>query len=161
MELSPTYSPNKRILYTKTKLPAMFWSKDLAKVDEIVNSSSDLFFASGCSVLHFPGKYGEKEMSFLPLDDDSFFVGREVTGFLDLAPGFWFLDLPECEQVTFKLPNDCTFEDLVSRSEEVSASLPLEFIDKLLLKHVSIFEDKDKDGLAGLSVELQYFFGWT
>ena len=49
----------------------------------------------------------------------------------------------------------------MSRSEEVSGSLPLEFVDKLLLKHVSIFEDKEKDGLAGLSVELQYFFGWT
>ena len=142
MELYPTYSSNKRILFTKTKSPTMFWSKDLAKVDQIANSSNNLSYASDRSILRIPGKYGENEIGFLKSDGDSFFIGREVTGFLDLAPGFWFLDLPECEQVTLKLPNDCTFEDLEARTEEISTSLPLELVDRLLFRQVSIFEDK-------------------
>ena len=161
MELSPTYSPNKRILLTKTKSPAMFWSKDLAKVDQITKSTNNLFFASGLAVIYFPQRSGEKEIEGSFSCEDSFCVGREVTGFLDLAPGFWFLDMPECEFLGFSLPSDCTFQDLEARDKEVLAGLPSDLADRLHFRRVSILGETEKGGLGRGSVELQYFFGWT
>ena len=156
MEFSPTYSPNKRVLLTKTKSPTMFWSKDLAKVDQIAKSSSNLSFASSHAFLHFP-RVDEKKQE----GGASFYVGREVTGFLDLAPGFLFLDVPECELLTFKFPHNCTFEDLEVRDKEVLEGLPLELSDRLYLRRISILEGGEEGRLGELSVELQYFFGWT
>jgi len=92
---------------------------------------------------------------------DSFCVGREVTGFLDLAPGFWFLDMPECEFLAFRLPNNCTFQDLEARDEEILATLPPNLADRLHFRRVSILGETEKGGLGRGSAELQYFFGWT
>lgn len=161
MKLSPTYSSNKRVLLTKTKLPSMFWNKDLAKVDQIAKISSNICFASGCKVIHFPQSVGKKHSGFLSLSGDSFCVGRDVTGFLDMAPGFWLADIPECELLTFKLSSQCTFHDLEARDEEVLATLPVKLKDRLLLRRVSISGDGERASLGGLSIELQYFFGWT
>ena len=161
MELNPTHSPNKRVLLTKTDSPFMFWRKDLRKIDQILQFSNSLFCSSSGFSLFLPhcASLGMHKTSHQ--GSDSFCIGREVTGFLDLGPGFWFLDVAECEKVTVSLPIESTFGDLESKDREILASLPPHFINRLKFRHVFIEEDQKGNALSSLRMELQYFFGWT
>ena len=161
MEISPTYSPNTRILFTKTKSPMMFWRRDLVKVDQIVQSSDSLSCASSRIFIQFPPySIGSSKKNFNQ-SGGNYCVGREVTGFLDLMPEFWLLDVPECEKLTFHLPLESTFEDLESRDREILAEFSSDLTDRLKFRHISMEGEQKGSTLSDLRMELQYFFGWT
>ena len=161
MKVSPTYSPNSRVLLKTTKPPLMFWSKDLAEIDQMVKSSNMVSFASSQMFLYFPLDHKEKTKGPLCFENNDFCVGREVTGFLDLGKEFCFLDMPECELLTFQFPKESTFEDLEVRDKEIRKELSTEYRDRLKARRISMVGNQAGSGLDDLRVELQYFFGWT
>ena len=131
------------------------------KVDQILQFSNTVSCASHRFLIQFPPCSLGNTKKNLNQSGGSFCIGREVTGFLDLALGFWFLDVPECEKLTFSLPLESTFQDLESRDREILTELPSHFTDRLKFRHVSVEGDQKGSALSGLRMELQYFFGWT
>ena len=161
MELNPTHSPNKRILLTKTDSPFMYWRKDLRKIDQILQFSNSLSCSSNGFFLLLPRVDIAGTQEIPHQGSGSFCIGREVTGFLDLGPGFWFLDVVECEKIAVSLPIESTFKDLESKDKDILANLPPHFENRLKFRHVFIEEDQKGNALSTLRMELQYFFGWT